>query len=132
MKKVETSTESSSDEDNCPSVAQLRSFKHLQKAVDKRIAKLEEPVHPKGNETQLKSKWGGAVDVVIKQKLAWSQEAMLRGTNKQRLFVQIFTRNILEEQNDQIRESMLSYLSDLMEDATDFTWCNAKAAHPIL
>ena len=27
---------------------------------------------------------------------------------------------------------MLAYLGDLMEDATDFTWANAKAAHAVL
>ena len=30
------------------------------------------------------------------------------------------------------RKKMLHYLGDLMEDATDFSWANAKAAHAVL
>ena len=47
-------------------------------------------------------------------------------------FVQGFTKNMLEEQNEHCRENMLQYLSDLMEDASDFIWVNAKAAHAVL
>ena len=39
---------------------------------------------------------------------------------------------VLEEGNLDCREKMLTYLIDLMEDATDFLWVNAKAAHAVL
>ena len=43
-----------------------------------------------------------------------------------------FSRNILDEQNEQRREQMLWYLTESMEDATDFSWGSAKAAHAVL
>ena len=47
-------------------------------------------------------------------------------------FVQGFVKNVLDEPNQKSRDKMLAYLGDLMEDATDFTWANAKAAHAVL
>ena len=70
--------------------------------------------------------------------MAWPHELILGGVNRQRVsydqlsltqFVQGFTRNILDEPDRDCRDHMLGYLSDLMEDATDFSWTNAKAAH---
>ena len=34
--------------------------------------------------------------------------------------------------DNKVREQMLWYMSDLMEDATDFSWARAKAAHAVL
>ena len=47
-------------------------------------------------------------------------------------WVQGFARNILQEKSEKTRENMLNYLSDLLEDANDFSWHGAKAAHAIL
>ena len=47
-------------------------------------------------------------------------------------FIQGFTRNIIDETNNDTREHMMWYLHDLMEDATDFTWSSTKAAHAVL
>ena len=47
-------------------------------------------------------------------------------------WVQGFCRNILDEQEEGRREQMISYTVDLMEDATDFSWQGAKAAHAVL
>ena len=47
-------------------------------------------------------------------------------------WVQGFCRNILDENNTTKREQMISYMSDLMEDATNFSWQGAKAAHAVL
>ena len=38
-------------------------------------------------------------------------------------FVQGFVKNVLDEQNQDCREKMLTYLCDLMEDANDFMQC---------
>ena len=46
-------------------------------------------------------------------------------------FVQGFSKNILEEKEERIRESMVRYLSELMED-TDFSWSNTKAAPAVI
>ena len=47
-------------------------------------------------------------------------------------WVQGFCKNILEQKSNFRRDTMVSYLSDLMEDATDFSWQGAKAAHAVL
>ena len=47
-------------------------------------------------------------------------------------WVQGFCRNILDEQEEGRHEQMISYMADLMEDATDFSWQGAKAAHAVL
>ena len=44
-----------------------------------------------------------------------------------RVFVKIYLNK-----NPLIEEIMVSYLGDLMEDATDFSWQGAKAAHAVL
>ena len=47
-------------------------------------------------------------------------------------WVQGFCRNVLEESDRGRRDIMISYLSDLMEDTTDFSWQGVKAAHAVL
>ena len=138
--KIGTCVESSSEEDNVLTVSELRASKRIQKKVDEKLAELEEIPKVKGNEV-VKSKRGGAVEVVVKNKISWPHEMILGGPNRQRLtydqmsltqFVQGFSKNILEEKDEKNRESMVRYLSELMEDATDFSWSNAKAAHAVL
>ena len=77
----------------------------------------------------------------MSKKVAWPHDNVLGGATRQRLtydqlsltqFIQGFTRNILDERDNEIRECMLWYLNDLMEDATDFSWGSAKAAHAVL
>ena len=84
---------------------------------------------------------GGPMDVIVKNKVAWPHEAILGGINRTRLtynqlsltqWVQGFCHNVLDERNNEKREHMISYMADLMEDATDFSWQNAKAAHAVL
>ena len=91
-------------------------------------------------EIQVK-KGGGNVEVSVKNKVLWPHEAILGGSNRQRVtydqlsltqWVQGFCKNILEEKSSKRKNTMVSYLSDLMEDATDFTWQGAKAAHAVL
>ena len=76
----------------------------------------------------------------MKNKVLWPHEAILGGVNRQRVtydqlsltqWVQGFCKNILEEKSSQRRNTMVSYLGDLMEE-TDFTWQGAKAAHAVL
>ena len=66
---------------------------------------------------------------------------LLGGASRQRLnydqlsithWVQGFCRNVLDEKCNKRREVMISYLSDIMEDATDFSWSSAKASHAVL
>ena len=141
-KKVVVTSDSSSDESDIPDISSLRSSRQLQMRVDQRLSKLEENSRTKGNCTsKIKSKRGGDVEVFVEKKVAWPHEAILGGASRQRIsydqlsltqFVQGFVRNILDEADGKCREHMLTYLSELMEDATDFTWSNAKASHAVL
>ena len=39
---------------------------------------------------------------------------------------------MLEETDHKIREKMIQYMGELMEDATDFSWQGAKGAYAVL
>ena len=84
---------------------------------------------------------GGGVDVLVSKKVAWPHDNVLRVVTRQRVtydqlsltqFIQGFTRNILDESDGKVREQMLWYLNDLMENAKDFSWASAKAVHAVL
>ena len=138
-KPVPESSSSSSDESDEPTLEVLKSH-HLQQKVDKRIRELVESSHSQGNQ-KFKSQRGGEVEVQVKHKVHWPHEAILGGTARQRVtydqlsltqWVQGFCRNILEEKSGKRKDLMVAYLGDLMEDATDFSWQGAKAAHAVL
>ena len=141
-KYVESLSESSSDDSDTPSLETLRSHK-MQRQVDKRIRALERSSQSSGNEKvqKLKSKRGGNIDVIVKEKVSWPHEPILGGMQRQRIsydklsltqWTQGFCRNILEENSVERRDAMVSYMADLMEDATDFSWQGAKAAHAVM
>ena len=132
----------SSDESDVPDISYLRSSKSIQKQVDCRLSQLERGAHLQGkcNSQKIKSKRGG-VEVLVEKKIAWPHDVILGCSTKQRVtydqlsllqFVQGFIKNILDEGDNSIRESMLVHLADLMEDASDFSWPNAKAAHAVI
>ena len=104
---------------------------------------MDQSSHLSGSDSKLKhkSKRGGNVDVSVKRKVSWPHEPILGGVSRQRVtydqlsltqWVQGFCKNILEQKSSDRRDIMVSYLSDLMEDATDFSWQGAKAAHAVL
>ena len=68
----------------------------------------------------MKASWG-----VNRTRITYDQLSLSR-------WVQGFCRNILDEQDNDRRERMISYMSDIMEDTTDFSWQGAKAAHAVL
>ena len=81
------------------------------------------------------------MDVTVKHKVAWPYEHILSGANRSRItydqlslcqWVQGFCKNVLDESCHSKREKMIAYMADLMEDANDFTWQGAKAAHAVL
>ena len=83
-----------------------------------------------GNENKIKSKRGGAVEVIVKHKVTWPHEAILGGVTHTQVtydqlslsqWVQGFARNILDESDHGRHERMIGYMSNLMEDATDFS-----------
>ena len=77
----------------------------------------------------------------VKRKISWPHQPILGGVSRQRItydqlsfnqWVQGFCKNILEQKSCERKDIMVSYLSDLMEDATEFSWQGAKAAHAVL
>ena len=144
-KKCDDSSDVSDFEDDdfeIPILSTLRSSKAIQKHVNRAVADLERSQVTKGKDQVLKSKGGGgAVDVVVTRKVNWPHEYILGGANKQRImfdqlnltqFVNGFVKGVLDENNAKIREKMLYYLCDLMEDAQDFSWASTKASHAVL
>ena len=140
--KSSSTSSSSSDDSDDPSLETLKSHR-LQQKVDARIRELNHSSHLPGKNKKLKykSQRGGSVDVEVKHKVHWPHEAVLGGVSRQRVmydqlsltqWVQGFCRNILEERSGSRKDTMISYLADLMEDATDFLWQGAKASHAVL
>ena len=140
-----SSSSSSQDESvvNVPNLKSLRTSMKIQKQVDARIRDLEKAHDNPGIEKQekIKSKRGGNVEVLVQNKVAWPHEAILGGASRSRLsydqltmaqWVMGFCRNVIDEKDDNNKERMLSYMSDLMEDVSDFGWQGAKAAHAVL
>ena len=139
-KQCKVVNDSSSEDSDTPTLEMLRSQK-LQKRVDKHIRELDQRSDFPGNESKLKSQIGGSVDISVKHKVQWPHEAILGGVTHQRItydqlsltqWVQGFCKNVLEQKSSSRHDTMVSYLSDLMEDAADFSWQGAKAAHAIL
>ena len=98
--------------------------------------------HPHNcSSSRLKSKRGSSFEVNVKNKVMRPHESILGGANRQRVtydqftltsWLQGFYKNILEENYTERKYIRVSYLSDLMEDATDFSWQGAKAVHAVL
>ena len=138
-KTVPVLSSSSSDDSDEPSLELLKS-RHLQRKVVKRLRDLSQSSHSAGK-LKYKSQRGGDIDVKVRHKVHWPHESILGGINRQRIgydqlsltqWVQGFCRNVLEEKSESKKDIMISYLGDLMEDATDFSWQGAKAAHAVL
>ena len=140
VKNVLSDTESSEDE-SIPSLRCMRKSEKMQRDIDTRIRELERQSEATGTGTKIKSKRGGNIDVLVKNKVAWPHEAILGGVNRTRLsydqlsmsqWVQGFCKNMLDEPDKKIRENMIQYMGELFEDATDFSWQGAKAAYAVL
>ena len=84
------STSSDSDSDsgtNLHKLSALRSSVSLQRQVDAHLRDLESSQDETGmpKSRKIKSKRGGPIDVLGKQKIAWPDEAILGGVNRSRL-----------------------------------------------
>ena len=124
------STDVSDNEVILPDLAHIRSSKSIQRQIDQSIARLGKKQEGNDQSNRIKSKRGGSIEVVVKQKVAWSHECILGGQSRQSLtynqltltqFVQGYVKNVSDEDKLEVREAMLQYLGDLMEDATDFS-----------
>ena len=90
---------------------------------------------------KLKSLRGGNDTVFVKRQVPWPQNFVLGGNNKSRIlydnlswcqWVSGFAMIAREENNVDTKNAMLDYLSEIMEDANDFSWQSAKASHAVL
>ena len=136
---IVSESESSSDESIVPSLNVLKTSSDIQKQVDKRLHQLQEANASTSGKNDLKSKRGGNIDCVVKHKVACPQDTILGCHNRQRVtydqltqWVQGFAQNMLDQKSQKTNDQMLQYLVDIMADATDFSWQNAKAAHAVL
>ena len=121
-----------------PTLFELRQDPLIQDKVQQHIQELNQLVNT--GDSKIKSQMGG-VDVFVKHRVRWPHEYILSGSNKERVsydqllvvqWVAGFCRTMKEEQNSNMRESMLDYLVSLLDDAQDFSWGVAKASHAVL
>ena len=119
--------------------SQLREEARVQEEVQNRLRHLADNIE--SGMGKIKSQRGGAVDVFVNHKVRWSHEFVLSGQNKDRVtynqlspvqWMPGFCRTMQEESDITIREYMLDYVIDLLDDATDFSWSSAKASHAVL
>ena len=90
---------------------------------------------------KVKSQRGGQVDVFVRTRVKWPHEFVLSGSSKERTsydqltmpqWMAGFCRTMREETNQNLKDHMLNYLIDLMDEANDFSWSAAKASHAVL
>ena len=133
-----SSAESDAEDDAIiPSAKFLKGSKNIQQAVDSRLLELA-ALNEQG---RFKSQRGGKDQVIVKQQVPWPQNYVLAGTAKNRTtydslsifqWISGMCAIIREEKQVKIRNSMLEYVSDIMEDAQDFGWASAKGAHALI
>ena len=125
---------------NIPPPSRLREEVRIQNEVQNKLRHLAENVKP--GMGKIKSQRGGTVDVFVNHKVRLPREFVLSGQNKDSVtynqffwspiqWMAGFCRTIREESDIKVREHMLDYVTDLLDDGTDF-WSSAKASHAVL
>ena len=118
------------------SIKSLQQSKSMQSQVDHRIQQLKD-LNEQGKS---KSQRGGK-DYLGKKEVPWPHNFILGGSNKTRVTyddalsmsqsVLGFTQIVREESNESVRNHMLDYLAELMEDSHDFGWQADKGNHAV-
>ena len=131
-------SEGRDDELILPSIKSLQQSKRMQAQVDQKIQQLKD-LNEQG---KFKSQGGGGKDTVwVKKEVPWPQNFILGGSNKNRVtydalsmsqWVSGFAQIVREENDDTVKNHMLEYLAELMEDSHDFGWQSAKGSHAVL
>ena len=120
-----------------PSTQFLKKSHHIQAAVDERLQELAR-INEQG---RFKSQRGGSDQIHVKHQVPWPQNHVLSGTSKSRTSYDSLTTfqwmagfcSIIKDEKDlKVKNAMLEYLTDLMEDARDFGWSSAKGAHALI
>ena len=133
------STESADDELVLPTKKFIRKNASIRQ-VDARIEELKK-LNEQDLKGNLKSQRSINDEAIVKCKVPWPQNHVLTGSTRSRpsydslsifQWVTGFTRIIQDEKNVEIKDKMLEYMADLMEDAQDFSWASAKACHAVV
>ena len=139
LRRVNTTSSPVQTTTYIPPPSQLREEVRIQEEVQSRLRHLADNAKP--GIGKLKSQRGGVVDVFISHRVRWPHEFVLSGQNKDRItynqlspvqWMAGFCRSMREDSNTKIREHILDYVIDLLDDATDFSWASAKASHAVL
>ena len=88
-----------------------------------------------------KSQHGGSETVFVKKEIPWPQNYILGGSTKSRVsydnlsisqWVSGFASIIRDKKDLNVKQCMLDYLAEIMDDSHDFGWKTAKGAHTVL
>ena len=136
----QTSEEDSSDAELLmPSKKFIKEDPKIQQQVKARMEELKH-INDRDCQGKFKSQRSTNDDVTVKFKIPWPQNQVLSGSTRSRpsydqlnvfQWVSGFARIAQDESNIDVKNKMLEYLADLMEDAQDFSWASAKAAHAV-
>ena len=81
----DSGSKSSDSDQSFPTLDCIRKSSLIQHQVDRRIRELEQQSEMAGIGNKLKSKCGGNVDVLVKNKVTWLNEAILGWINRSRV-----------------------------------------------
>ena len=123
-----------------PTTEYLRSNTDIQRQVDARFVELQNAQGPQSTSRKLKSRRGGKAEVPIRRFVAWPQHYVLIGSDKRRpTFDELDSTKFMAgcikgalDLPEPDRTSNLKYLANLLEDASDFHFDNAKACHAVV
>ena len=124
-----------------PSISHLQNSPAVQRGMEERLRHVSGG--PGGQESQgkYKSQRGGPEVVYVPRQVPWPQNYILAGPEKQRVgyddlnifqWVAGYAGIIRDEIDIDTKHNMIDHLIDLMEDANDFSWSGAKAAHCVV
>ena len=126
-----------------PTIQALKNSADIHRKVNQRYADLEEAVSggQQGNFENFLENLHKHAQKQAKPKVKWPQDMAFIGAQRKRpTYDQLtslqwllgFLRIRQEEQDPAVRENMIDYLTELTQDACDFTWEAAKGAHAVL
>ena len=138
LNSMSSSDDSDAEDDAIiPSAKFLKGSKNIQQAIGSRLLELA-ALNEQG---KFKLQRGGKDQVTVKQQVPWPQNYVLAGTAKTRTtydslsifqWIPGMCAIIRKEKQIQVRNAMLEYVSNIMEDTQDFGWASAKGAHALI
>ena len=136
--------DSSQDQEELPSLQELQQASDIQRQVHDRYQQLERNAqHSSGIDYNSLFELFKNVEKSksVEKKLKWPNDHVYIGTDRKKpTYDQLdecqwmlgFLRQRQSESNQVIRENMIEYLVELLQDAVDFSWPSAKGSHYVL